>query len=162
MTSRSGGTSQHSPSAPSQRLERPAHKCALGNAPTVSCNVPKAVHDPHLPSHRPSRDLLPQQLLHCSCNAEGPHQRERGAPGGCQTDPTNMSLPSIMRPPAITIRKATADPWQALGTTAEPGRVTLLLGGVEFKAWHHVGMACVISIPCHRLWFRSCRVGTPV
>ena len=45
------------PSAPSPTaLHRPAHKCTLANAPTLSCDVPKAVHKPHSPlAHVPSR-----------------------------------------------------------------------------------------------------------
>ena len=39
-----------------QQLHCPAHKCTLGNAPTVSCDVPKAVHELHrLLAHVPAR-----------------------------------------------------------------------------------------------------------
>ena len=67
-----------------------------------------------LPSRRPSHDLLRQQLLHCICTAGGGGGKGTSAGTWCprrsRTDTTNMSLPSVMRPPGMAVRKAPAGP----------------------------------------------------
>ena len=58
-----------------------------------------------LPSRRPSHNLLRQQRLLCICTATS---AGTWCPRRCHTETTNMSLPSVKRPPGMAVRKAPA------------------------------------------------------